>query len=158
MGNDIKPGMMKYCVIGNIVMEHPDKQGITRYGTASFPGGRKVYISRRLWGNEVVVLGLNRHKSRYSTETVPLAWIENIRFSKTFDPQVLGLMSNTDEFPDMWWNYKDEDRIGATEYVQILNRVKAGDKETLAKYNRDVMERFSSDNYDGNAKILEGYQ
>lgn len=101
MGNDIKPGMMKYCVIGNIVMEHPDKDGITRYGTASFPGGRKVYISRRLWGNEVVVLGLNRHKSRYTTETVPLAWIDNIRFSKTFDPKVLDLMRNTDEFPDI---------------------------------------------------------
>ena len=142
MGNDIKPGMMKYCVIGNIVMEHPDKDGITRYGTASFPGGRKVYISRRLWGNEVVVLGLNRHKSRYTTETVPLAWIDNIRFSKTFDPKVLDLMRNTDEFPDMWWLYKEEDRIGAIEYAQILNRVKAGDKEALDQYNQEVMSHF----------------
>ncbi len=51
-------------------------------------------------------------------------------------------MTNTDEFPDMWWRYKEEDKIGATEYAQILNRVKAGDKEAFDQYNRDVMERF----------------
>ena len=71
MDNVIKLGMMKYCVIGNIVMEHLDENGVLRYGTASFPGGRKVYISRRLWDNGVAVIGLNRHKSRYATETVP---------------------------------------------------------------------------------------
>ena len=135
MGNGIKPGMMKYCVIGNIVMEHPGEIGMTRYGTASFPGGRKVYISRWLWDDSVVVIGLNRHKSRYTTETIPLAWIENIRFSKTFDPKVLELMTNTDEFPNMWWLYKEEDKIGAAEYAQILNRVKVGDKEALDRYN-----------------------
>lgn len=144
MANGIKPGMMKYCVIGNIVMEHPDKDGIIRYGTASFPGGRKVYISRRLWGDKVVVLGLNRCKSRYAMENVPLAWIENIRLSRTFDPQVLDLMSNTGEFPDMWWLYKEADRIGATEYAQILNRVKGGDKVALEQYTQGVMERFYS--------------
>lgn len=142
MSNGIEPGMMKYCVVGNIVMEHLDENGVLRYGTASFPGGRKVYISRRLWDNGVAVIGLNRHKSRYAPETVPLAWVENIRFSKVFDPSVLELMTNTDEFPDMWWRYKDEDKIGATEYAQILNRVKSGDKEALAQYKRDVMERF----------------
>lgn len=142
MYNDIKPGMMKYCVVGNIVMEHSDKDGIIRYGTASFPGGRKVYISRRLWENEVVVLGLNRPKSRYTTERVPLAWIENIRFSKTFNLQVIDLMRNTDEFPDMWWLYKEEDRILAGEYAQILNRVKAGDKGAEEQYYQDVMKRF----------------
>lgn len=142
MSNGIEPGMMKYCVVGNIVMEHLDENGVLRYGTASFPGGRKVYISRRLWSNGVVVLGLNRYKSRYATETVPLAWIENIRFSKVFNPEVLEIMTNTDELPDMWWRYKDEDKIGATEYAQILNRVKSGDKEALAQYKRDVMERF----------------
>lgn len=142
MDNRIKPGMMKYCVIGNIVKEHSGKDGITRYGTASFPGGRKVYISRRLWENEVVVLGLNRYKSRYVKECVPLAWIENIRFSKTFNTKVLERMTNTDEFPDMWWLYREKDRIGAAEYAKILNRIKSGDKEALEQYNRDVMEQY----------------
>ena len=142
MDTGIKPGMMKYCVIGNIVMAQQNDEGKTLYGTASFPGGRKVYISRRLWGDEVTVMGLNRFKSRYVTERVPLALIENIRFSKTFDPKVLELMINTDEFPDMWWRYKDEDKTGAAEYAEILKRVQAGDKEALEQYNRDVMERF----------------
>lgn len=38
--------------------------------------------------------------------------------------------------------YKDEDKIGATEYAQILNRVKSGDKEAFEQYSREVMERF----------------
>ena len=142
MDSRIKPGMMKYCVVGNIVMEHPDKDGVTRYGTASFPGGRKVYISRRLWDDEVVVMGLNRHKSRYTIEAVPLAWIENIRASKSFSPRVLELMTNTEEFPDMWWLYKEEDKTGSEEYAHILNRVKAGETTALDQYNREVMERF----------------
>ncbi len=124
MHNSIKPGMMKYCVIGNIVMAHPDENGVIRYGTASFPGGRKVYISRYLWENEVTVMGLNRYKNRYAFERIPLAWLENIRFAKTFEPGVLKNMSNSDEFPDMWWLYKEKDRVGALEYARLLNRLK----------------------------------
>ncbi len=142
MGNGIKSSMMKYCVIGNIAMEHSDENGITRHGTVSFPGGRKVYISRRLWDDRDAVIGLSRYKSRYVIETVPLAWIENIRSAKTFDPKVLELMTNTEELPDMWWLYKEEDKIGTAEYAQLLNRVKSGDKEALEQYNRDVMNRF----------------
>ena len=143
MGSGIQPGMMKYCVVGNIVMEHLDENGITRYGTVPFPGGRKVYISRRLWEDEeVTVTGLNRFKSKYILEKIPLAWIENIRFSKTFDPRVLELMENNIEHRDMWWLYKEEDKKGAEEYAQILQRVKDGDKEALARYTNDVMEEF----------------
>ena len=122
----IKPGMMKYCVVGNIVMEHPDENGFVRHGTAPFPGGRKVYISRRLWKDEVTVLGLNRFKSKYSLERIPLAWIENIRFSKTFKPKVLEFMAEMRD-TDMWWLSEEEDKRGAMEYAQLLNRVKAGD-------------------------------
>ena len=87
-------------------------------------------------------MGLNRFKSKYVYEKVPLAWIENIRFSRTFDPGIMKLMSNNDEFPDTWWSYKEEDRVGAEEYAQILNRVKAGDKAALDQYNQDFMYRF----------------
>ncbi len=88
------------------------------------------------------MLGLNRYKSRYAEERIPLAWVENIRFSKTFDVRVLERMRNTHECPDMWWLYREENRIGAAEYAKILNRVKSGDKEALEQYNRDVMNRF----------------
>ena len=133
MRTGIKPGMMKYCVIGNIVMSHPDENGVIRYGTRSFPGGRKVYISRYLWEDGITVMGLNRYKSRYAFERIPLEWIENIRFAKAFEPRVLEIMTNTDEFPDMWWLYKEADRVGAMEFAERLNRLKAGIQEACGK-------------------------
>ncbi|MBQ7647414.1 MAG: hypothetical protein IJS94_09105 [Clostridia bacterium] len=142
MENGIKPGMMKYCVIGNIAREHTDGNGVIRYGTASFPGGRKVYISRRLWDDGVTVMGLNRFKSRYTLEKIPLAWIDNIRFSKTFEPRVLELMTNDIESADMWWRYREEDKTGTMEYAALLNRIKNGDCEAFERYKRDVMARF----------------
>ncbi len=143
MRNGIEPGMLKYCVIGNIVKEHPDKEGVIRHGTASYPGGRKVYISRRLWNDgEVTVMGLNRFKSRYVTERIPLSWIENIRFAKTFEPRVLEMMSPNYENVDMWWRYKEEDKIGAMKYSEILNRVKNGDQEAYKQYYDEIMYHY----------------
>ncbi len=143
MRDAITPGMMKYCVVGNIVKERTDDAGIVRNGTVAFPGGRKVYISRRLWNNgEVTVLGLNRFKSEYILERVPLIWIDGIRASKTFSPRILDLMQNSTEHSDMWWLYREEDRIGSAEYAKTLNRVKAGDKEALEQYTNAVMLRF----------------
>ena len=43
MSDIIEPVKMKYCVIGNIIREHLDEEGIIRYGTIKFPPGRKVY-------------------------------------------------------------------------------------------------------------------
>lgn len=142
MVNGTKPGMMKYCVVGNIVMERLDENGVTRHEIPVFPGGRKVYISRRLWKDGVTVLGLNRYKNNYVLEKIPLAWIDNIRFSKTFQPKLVELMANTDESRDMWWLYKEEDKNGAMEYAQLLNRIKNGDQEAFDQYYRDVMWRF----------------
>ncbi|MBQ6756042.1 MAG: hypothetical protein IJP43_03740 [Oscillospiraceae bacterium] len=121
-----RPEKMKYCVVGNIVKEHTDKDGIVRYGSRAFPGGRKVYITRCLWHGEVEVLGMNRYKT-YVYDLVPLELIENIRFKRTMSPIMVERMKNTDEFPDTWWGYKEEDRIGAMEYVELLNRIKAGE-------------------------------
>ena len=123
-------------------MTRIDENGIERYGTASFPGGRKVYISRRLWDTGVVVMGTNRHKSRYVTEIVSLDCIEYIRPSRTFSPQIIEHMMNTWECPDMWWRYKEEDKIGSEEYADTLNRIKGGDSEAYEQYKRDVMWRF----------------
>ncbi len=143
MENKIVKGMMKYCVIGNIAKKHDDENGLKRYGTACFPGGRKVYISRRLWQNEeVTVMGLNRFMNKYALERIPLALIENIRASKTFNIHVLELMRNDLESEDMWWLYKDEDKIGAQKYADLLNQVKSGDKEVLEQYIEDVMYRY----------------
>lgn len=136
--------MMKYCVIGNIVKEHVDNAGILRFGTRSFPGGRKVYISRRLWGDvgEVTVMGLNRYKTSYSLERVPLKLIDNIRCSRTFEQGVVRLMQNDSESENMWFLYRDEDKAKAEEYVRILNLVKLGDMTAFNQYYRDYMYRF----------------
>ena len=132
---------MKYCVVGNIVKEHKDENNVVRYGTKCFPGGRKVYISRRLWDNNAVVLGLNRF-GRYVEEAVPLDLIENIRFAKAFKPGVLRLMNDWDGAWDMWWQFKEEDKIGAIEHADLLNRIKNGDKEAFEQYDRDVMSQW----------------
>ena len=100
------------------------------------------YISRRLWGDSVTVMGLNRFKSNYIFGRVPLDWIDNIRFSRTVKPRVIRLMTNTDEYSKMWWRYKEEDRIGAMEYADILNRITNGDKEAWEKYKHEVMWEF----------------
>ena len=146
MGSGIQPGMMKYCVIGNIVKEHIDEERIVRYGTLPFPGGRKVYISTRFWDDvgEVTVMGLNRFKSKYILERVPLNLIENIRASKTFDLRVLKLMQNDFEYRDMWFLYKEEDRIRSEQYAQMLKLFKAGDATVFEKYYRDFMYQFYS--------------
>ena len=139
---NIERGMMKYCVVGNIVRQHLDENGITRCGTAAFPGGRKVYISRRLWRQGVVVIGLNRYKSSYPTEIVPLVLIENIRASKTFSPKIIDLMRNDSECPEMWWLYKEEDKKGSAEYARVLNQIKAGNQDAFDNYTRDVMWKY----------------
>jgi len=51
-------------------------------------------------------------------------------------------MANMHEFPDMWWRYKEEDKTGAMKYAQLLNRLKAGDKEAFEQYKCEVMARF----------------
>ncbi len=51
-------------------------------------------------------------------------------------------MDNANECIDMWWHYREEDRRGAEEYAQLLNRIKAGDQEVFDEYYRDVMWRF----------------
>ncbi|MDO5325573.1 MAG: hypothetical protein Q4G00_02515 [Clostridia bacterium] len=141
MAYGIKPGMMKYCVVGNIVTERLDENGEIRHGIASFPGGRKVYISKRIWDKGVVVCGLNRFKSKYVLETVPLACIENIRAARTFKPHVLELMADP-EFKNFWWLYIKEDQVETEEYVQILNRIKAGDQKAFDQYYADLKQRY----------------
>ncbi|WP_405375485.1 hypothetical protein [Pseudobutyrivibrio sp.] len=143
MFKEILPGMMKYCVIGNITKEeHVDEEGNSRQGTKVFPPGRKVYLSRRIWKDEIVVLGLNRYKTGYALDLVPLDFIENIRFSKSFNPKVLAHMVTSDEYMDMWWSYQKEDEVGARNFTDMLIRIQAGETELLEAYYRDVMYQF----------------
>lgn len=141
MDSPIKPGMMKYCVVGNISKGHPDENGKMRSGTKTFPGGRKVYIGRRLWYDAPIVLGQNRYNGQLDVEGVFLDGIENIRLEKCFEPRILEEMKfmNDFEWPGMWFGYKDEDKKAAENYIEILNKIKAGDDEAWEQYYRDEM-------------------
>lgn len=141
MEDRIRPGMMRYCVVGNIVKSHIDEKGILRYGTKVFSGGRKVYLTRLLYEDGVMVMGKNRFMSRYEYEVVPYELIENIRSTRVFQPSIIKKMADIDfwEMPlNTWWSYKDEDRASTEEYLRIYGLVKAGDMETLDEYQRKV--------------------
>ena len=114
----------RYCVVGNIKTEYTDANGVVRHGCRCFPGGRKVYLSNRLWvsDGEVTVMGLNRFKSKYELDRVPLDIIENIRCRRIYKPRVLELM-NDHETKDMWWGNSAADRRKAERYVSVCLQV-----------------------------------
>ena len=110
----------KYCVVGNIVKERIDENGVLRHGTAAFKGGARVYIEgKNLFnfpGREyITVLGLNRHR-RYSYEDVRMDLIENVRFTKTYKPKIMDMMYEY-EGHDGWWGNSDEDGLDAKQFA-----------------------------------------
>lgn len=113
-----------YCVVGNIVKEHIDENGILRHGTSAFSGRTKVYLCGKNWDErlpqenktEIAVLGLCRGK-RYYVASVPIELIENVRLSRVYTPKILEIMSNF-EFVDGWWGNSKEDRDDAETFVK----------------------------------------
>ena len=71
----------RYCIADNIKQIYTNDNGNIWYGTKIFPGGRKIYISNRYCKEteEIVVMGLNRFKSKYDWGWIPLDCVENIR-------------------------------------------------------------------------------
>ena len=109
----------KYCVIGNVVKTHVDDNGVLRYGTSSFAGGKKVYLCGVFWDfsrDTIPVIGLCRGK-RYLVQDVPVNLIENVRCSRAYNPAVLEIMNNF-EFWDCWWGDSKEDKKATEEFVE----------------------------------------
>ncbi len=105
----------KYCVVGNIVKERIDANGVLRHGTVAFRGGARVYLEGKYHnGNEIRVLGMNRF-GRYAFEYISLDQIENVRFTRTFKPRIMELMYEYEEF--CWWNNSDEDGLDAKQFA-----------------------------------------
>ncbi len=135
---DIKPGMMKYCVVGNIVKRHIDEQGKVRHGTQRFPGGRKVYLTRIIWENGVLAWGNNKRMSRYEYDIVPFNLIENVRSKREFDPFILMNMDDTLDYPhNSWWSYKDRDKAETEKYVEVFRKIQNGDNDALEEYLKE---------------------
>ena len=104
----------KYCVVGNIVNDRMDENGVFRHGTAAFKGGTRVYLEGKNYDCErdtITVIGMNRHR-RYTHEYVPKNLIENVRFTKTYKPTIMNMMYEY-EGRDGWWGNSDEDGLDA---------------------------------------------
>ena len=106
----IKPGMQKYCVVANIVTKRVDENGVERNGTAAYPGGRKVYVSKIFSYDRdcIKVVGMNRFK-KYVYDYVPFDAITNIRPGRTFSKTIIGLMTDDvlDGICNEWFGYKE---------------------------------------------------
>lgn len=107
----------KYCVVGNIVKNRIDENGVLRHGTVAFRGGTRVYLEGKYdmyCCDSIRVFGLNRF-GRYAFEYVPRNQIENVRFTKTYKPGIVKRMYEFDEF--CWWGNTDEDGLDAKQFA-----------------------------------------
>ncbi len=114
----------RYAVVGNIKKTRIDGNGVLRYGTSTFKGNTKVYLSGRLWDErlpgdnkkEIAVLGLCRGR-KYYVDSVSVDLIENVRLTRVYKPKVLEIMSNF-EFADCWWGNTQAERNDASAFVK----------------------------------------
>ena len=112
----------KYCVVGNIVRSRVDENGVLRYGTAAFAGGKKVYLCGKFWDStwdSISVIGLNRN-GRYQVVDTPCCLIENIRCQRTYSPSILKIMNDW-EFWHYWWDNTAEDKKATEDFVALWN-------------------------------------
>ena len=111
----------KFCVVGNIKAQHTDESGKILYGTKAFSGGTKVYIDDKTWGlndGKVSVIGLNRF-GRYTTESVSIGLIENVRSQRIFKPKVLEIMHYLEVIDGWPWRGRTvEDKKAVKAFVE----------------------------------------
>ena len=125
----------KYCVVGNIVQERVDADGILRHGTAAFRGGAKVFLCGKNFdfsGIIISALGLTRGKRLQVIDT-PKAHIENLRVQKTYRTGVLAIMNDW-EFHNSWWGNTEEDKKDAEAFIEQWNSRFVREKVMKKKY------------------------
>ena len=114
----------RFCVVGNIKAQHTDETGKVLYGTKAFSGGTKVYIDDKTCGlndGRISVIGLNRF-GRYTTESVPVNLIENVRIQRVFKPKVLEIMNYLEAMDGWPWRGRTaEDRKAVKTFVEKWN-------------------------------------
>ena len=114
----------RFCAVGNIKVQHTDESGAVLYGTKAFSGGTKVYIDDKTWGlndGRISVIGLNRF-GRYTTESVPVGLIENVRIQRIFKPKVLEIMDYLETMDGWPWRGRTaEDRKAVKTFVEQWN-------------------------------------
>ena len=115
----------RFSVVGNIVKQHMDEEGVLRYGTKAFTGGTKVYLAGKDWDTTwdyIGVIGLNRF-GRYTVEGVPLALIENVRVQRVYKPKVMDMMDYLEATDGWaWWRRTAEDHREAIALCELLSK------------------------------------
>ena len=113
----------RHCVVGNIVRDRIDENGVLRHGCKEFRMGTRVYLYGRYFDGDrheyIDVLGLDRF-GRYRVVEVPKEYIENVRCSRVYKPSVLKIMNNR-EFSHEWWDDSKEDKEDVKEFVRRWN-------------------------------------
>jgi len=111
----------KFSVVGNIVKTHEDDEGNVFYGTKAFKGGTKVFLDRKYFPSDetqISVIGMNRY-GKYAIETVPVAYIENVRFQVIYNMTVMRIMDSVEEIDGwVWWGRTANDKREAKEFVK----------------------------------------
>jgi len=106
-----------WCVVANVVDEHPYKEGrhIVR-GTKHFSPGTKVYCFPPLWGDgyeKIKVIGRHRGSKRFVTMVMPSKWLTNWRVKLVYSPQIVSQMKEH-------WDGKDESKEQAELLVNTM--------------------------------------
>ena len=118
--NESKNRNWQFGVVGNIVKQHLDIEGVVRYGTKAFTGGTKVYIDGKGWNSDrdtVSVIGRNRF-GRYVIESVPVSLIENVRTQRIYKPTVIEIMDYEEAVEGWtWWKRTSADRKDAGDKI-----------------------------------------
>lgn len=107
----------KYCVVGNIVKERTDENGVLRHGTVAFRGGTRVYLegkNHHYAHDSICVIGKNRF-GRYEYTNILRDQVENVRFSKVYKPSVVTKMYDYEEYD--WWGNTEEDGLDAKQFA-----------------------------------------
>ncbi len=116
----------RFCVVGNIVKQHVDHEGVMRYGTKAFSGGTKVYIDDTTYGlNEgaITVIGRNRF-GKIAIESVEISLIENVRSQRVYTPKVLEIMDHLECCEGWAWRGRTAaDRRAVEAFAKAWNGV-----------------------------------
>ena len=111
----------RFSVVGNIVKSHTDNEGNTYFGTKAFKGGTKVYLDGKYYLSDetkISVIGLNRY-GRYAIETIPVDFIENVRFQVIYRMPVMEIMEYEEAMEGWkWWGRTANDKREAKEFVK----------------------------------------
>lgn len=113
----------RWCLVGNIAEEHEyGEEHIILKDNKQFRPGAKVFINLVYGGmahEDIVVIGLPRHCSKYIEVVVRRKCVCNFRVQKVFKPAVLNKMKAS-KFE--WWDSTDEAHDEIAGYLDWLNK------------------------------------